>query len=251
MTEPKTIIVTGAGRGIGAAIAELAGARGWRVCVNYNSSAEKAAKVVENIRSAGGEAFSFKANMGVEADILSLYRAVEEKWGTLDAIVNNVGIDHEDFIIDADWDDYLKVFNVNVFGLMLSCREGIRRMSTNNGGRGGSIVNIGSLSSRTGGLPKDVIYAASKAAVDSFTHGIAKEVGKLGVRVNCVRPSVIETDIFASNEFGLDAAKTLAREQAPLQRIGQPMEVAYMAMFLASDEASYCTGMCYDVSGGR
>lgn len=251
MAERKTIIVTGAGRGIGASIAELAGARGWRVCVNYNSSARRAEEVADRIRRSGGEAFCVKADMGVEADILALYAAVDEKWGQLDAVANNVGIDHEDLIVDAEWASYLKVFNVNVFGLMLSCREAIRRMATDRGGRGGSIVNVGSLSSRTGGLPKDVIYAASKGAVDSFTHGVAREVGKLGVRVNCVRPSVIETDIFAGNEFGLENAKALARDQSPLLRIGQPEEVAAMVMFLASDEASYCTGMCYDVSGGR
>lgn len=251
MTERKTIIVTGAARGIGASIAELAGARGWRVCVNYNSSAQKAAAVADRIARAGGEAICVKANMGVEADIMSLYAAVDAKWGPPDAVVNNAGIDHEDLIADADWDDYLKVFNVNVFGLMFSCREAIRRMSADKGGKGGAIVNVGSLSSRTGGLPKDVIYAASKGAVDSFTHGVAKEIGKHGVRINCVRPSVIETDIFAGNEFGLENAKALAKSQSPLQRIGQPSEVAAMVMFLASDEASYCTGMCYDVSGGR
>ena len=124
-------------------------------------------------------------------------------------------------------------------------------MSKARGGRGGAIVNIGSVSARTGGLPRDVIYTASKGAVDSLTLGLAKEVGPQGVRVNCVRPGLTETDIFSGNAFGLEEVKEMARRQVPLQRMGQPEEVAAMAVFLASDDASYCTGMCYDVSGGR
>ncbi|MEE2981465.1 MAG: SDR family NAD(P)-dependent oxidoreductase, partial [Pseudomonadota bacterium] len=134
MSQPHTMIVTGASRGIGAATATLAGRRGWRVCVNYSASPEKAAEVVAAIEAADGEAFSHRANMGLEAGILELYRAVDERWGQPDAVVNNAGIDHESTIADAEWDNYLKVFNVNILGLMLSCREAVRRMSTSRGG---------------------------------------------------------------------------------------------------------------------
>ena len=247
----KTVIITGASRGIGAATAKLAGERGWRVCVNYNSSPDKADEVVNAINSGGGEAFAVQANAGVESDILALFQAVDERWGSVDAVINNAGIDHEATFADTTWDDYLKVFNVNTLGLMVSCREAVKRMSTAHGGKGGSIVNIGSISARTGGLPGDVIYTATKGAVDSLTLGLAKEVGPEGVRVNCVRPGVIETDIFAGNEFGLEQVKEMIKKLAPLQRVGQPNEVAEMAVWLISDEASYCTGMCYDVSGGR
>jgi NAD(P)-dependent dehydrogenase (short-subunit alcohol dehydrogenase family) len=247
----KTIIVTGASRGIGAATAIRAGRNGWRVCVNYNSSPDRADAVAQAVEDAGGEAFTFKASQGVESELVAMFEAVDKRWGPIDALCNNAGIDHEVAIADSTWEQYLKVFNVNILGLMASCREGVRRMSTVQGGKGGSIVNIGSISARTGGLPKDVIYTASKGAVDSFTLGLAKAVGGEGVRVNCLRPGVIETDIFSGNEFGLEQVKELAKKLAPLGRIGQPEEIANLAVWLMSDEASYCTGMCYDVSGGR
>jgi len=247
----KTIIVTGASRGIGAAIATGAGARNWRVCVNYNASPAKAEVVVRAVEAAGGEAFAFKASQGDEAELMALYEAVDKRWGTLDGVCNNAGIDHEAVFADTTWQNYLEVFNVNILGLMASCREAVKRMSTERGGRGGSIVNIGSISARTGGLPGDVIYTATKGAVDSFTLGLAKEVGPEGIRVTCVRPGVIETDIFSGNAFGLDRVKELAQKNSPLQRIGQPHEVADMVLFLLSDQASFCTGMTYDVNGGR
>ena len=247
----KTVIITGASRGIGAATAKLAGERGWRVCVNYNRSPEKADEVVNAINSSGGEAFAVQGNAGLESDILALYKAVDDRWGAVDAVINNAGVDHEATFADTTWENYLKVFNVNILGLMVSCREAVKRMSSAHGGKGGSIVNIGSISARTGGLPGDVIYTATKGAVDSLTMGLAKEVGPEGVRVNCVRPGVIETDIFAGNEFGVEQVEEMIKKLAPLQRVGQPIEVAGMAVWLISDEASYCTGMCYDVSGGR
>lgn len=247
----RTVIVTGASRGIGAAIARRAGAMGWRVCVNYNASAARAEEVAAAVAGAGGEAMTFKASQGIEGEIAALYRAVDDRWGAPDAVVNNAAIDCEADFAESRWADYLKVFEVNILGLMASCREAVRRMSKARGGRGGAIVNIGSVSARTGGLPRDVIYTASKGAVDSLTLGLAKEVGPQGVRVNCVRPGLTETDIFSGNAFGLEEVKEMARRQVPLQRMGQPEEVAAMAVFLASDDASYCTGMCYDVSGGR
>ncbi len=247
----KTIIVTGASRGIGAAVASAAGARGWRVCVNYNSSPDKADDVARAVEAAGGEAFTFKASQGVESELMAMYEAVDRRWGALDGVCNNAGIDHEAEFADTTWENYLKVFDINILGLMASSREAVRRMSTKRGGSGGSIVNIGSISARTGGLPGDVIYTATKGAVDSFTLGLAKEVGPEGIRVTCVRPGVIATDIFSGNEFGLEQVEALIKKNAPLQRIGQPNEVAAMVVFLLSDEASYCTGMTYDVSGGR
>jgi len=207
--------------------------------------------VAKAVEKAGGSAMTFKASQGVESELVAMFQAVDAKWGAPDAVINNAGIDHEADFADTTWANYLKVFDVNILGLMASCREAVLRMSTKRGGKGGSIVNVGSISARTGGLPGDVIYTASKGAVDSFTLALAKEVGPQGIRVTCVRPGVIETDIFNGNAFGLDRVKELARTNSPLQRIGQPDEVAAMAIFLASDEASFCTGMCYDVNGGR
>jgi len=245
------LIVTGASRGIGAAIARMAGHGGWQVCVNYRGSPGKAAEVVADIEAAGGKAFAYRADAGCEDEIVAMYAAMDERFGRVDAVINNAGIDHETTIAESSWADYIKVFNVNVFGLMVSCREAVRRMSIANGGKGGAVVNIGSISSRTGGLPKDVIYTASKGAVDAFTHGLAKEAGPQGVRVTCVRPGVIETDIFEGNEYGLAQVKEMVKTAAPLGRIGQAEEVAHLALWLASEEASYCTATCYDVSGGR
>ena len=212
----KTVIVTGASRGIGAAIARAAGARGWRVCVNYNGSPDKAEAVLPrpSRRPAARRSPSRRARAS-RSELVAMYEAVDERWGALDGVCNNAGIDHEAVFADTTWDSYLKVFNVNILGLMASCREAVRRMSTARGGKGGSIVNIGSISARTGGLPGDVIYTATKGAVDSFTLGLAKEVGPEGMRVTCVRPGVIETDIFSGNEFGLERVKELAKTLAP------------------------------------
>jgi NAD(P)-dependent dehydrogenase (short-subunit alcohol dehydrogenase family) len=247
----RILLVTGASRGIGAATAKLAGARGWRVCVNYNRSPVRAEEVVKRIEESGGEAFACQGNAGNEGDIVRVYEAIDKRFGPVTAVVNNAAIDHEANFADTRWEHYVKVFDVNILGLMASAREAVRRMSTASGGKGGAILNIGSISARTGGLPGDVIYTATKGAVDAFTLGLAKEVGPQGIRVNCLRPGVIETDIFAGNAYGLEQVKEMVKKTAPLQRIGQPEEIAALAVWLISEEASYCAGMCYDVSGGR
>ena len=244
------MIVTGAGRGIGAAIARMAGAKGWDVAVNYGRAKDKAEAVAAAVRSAGRTAIAVKADVANEADIVAMFERVDKELGPVDALVNNAGIDYECLVADIERPGIERVLGVNVIGLMLCSREAVRRMSTARGGRGGAIVHIGSVSARTGGLPKDCVYTASKGAVDAFTHALSNEVASEGVRVACVRPGLIQTEIFDTN-LGLEQVKELARRDVPLGRIGQPEEIAAMACWLCSPEASYVSGFVYDVSGGR
>jgi NAD(P)-dependent dehydrogenase (short-subunit alcohol dehydrogenase family) len=244
------MIVTGAGRGIGAAIARMAGERGWAVAVNYSRAKEKAEAVADGIRAKGAEAIAVKADVAREDEVVAMFRRVDSELGPVDALVNNAGIDYETLIADAEVAGINRVFGVNVVGLMVCSREAVRRMSTARGGKGGVIVNIGSVSARTGGLPKDAVYTASKGAVDAFTHALSNEAAREGVRVFCVRPGLTQTEIFDTN-LGLEHVKDLARKNVPLGRIGQPEEVAAAALWLCSPEASYVSGFTLDVSGGR
>jgi NAD(P)-dependent dehydrogenase (short-subunit alcohol dehydrogenase family) len=170
--------------------------------------------------------------------------------GPIDALVNNAGIDYERLVTDVERAGVERVFGVNVIGLILCCREAVRRMSRDHGGRGGTIVNVSSVAARTGGLPKDAVYTASKGAVDTFTRALSIEVAGQGVRVCAVRPGLTLTEIFEST-LGQEGASELARRAVPMGRIGQPEEVAAMVLWLYSPEASYVTGFTYDVSGGR
>ncbi len=188
--------------------------------------------------------------MSREEDIVSMFRAVDRELGPIDALVNNAGIDYERLVADVDRAGVERVFGVNVIGLILCCREAVRRMSRDHGGRGGAIVNVSSVAARTGGLPKDVVYTASKGAVDAFTRGLSNEVAGQGVRVCAVRPGLTLTEIFEST-LGQEGATELARRAVPMGRIGRPDEVAAMVLWLCSSEASYVTGFTYDVSGGR
>lgn len=244
------LVVTGGSRGIGAAIAKLAATKGYDVCVNYLRARERADEVAAAVRAKGRRALVVQADIARENDIVAMFRAVDRELGPIDALVNNAGIDYERLVADVELAGVERVFDVNVIGLILCCREAVRRMSRDHGGRGGTIVNISSVAARTGGLPKDAVYTASKGAVDAFTRGLSNEVAGQGVRVCAVRPGLTLTDIFEST-LGQEGVTDLARRAVPMGRIGQPAEVAAMVLWLCSPEASYVTGFTYDVSGGR
>ena len=246
----SVLLVTGGSRGIGAAIAKAAAKKGYDVCVNYVRARDRADQVAAAVRAEGRRALVVQADVSREPDITAMFRAVDQDLGPIDALVNNAGIDYERLVADVELAGIERVFGTNIIGLILCCREAVRRMSRDRGGRGGTIVNISSVSARTGGLPKDVVYTASKGAVDAFTRGLSNEVAGQGVRVCAVRPGLTLTEIFEST-LGEEGVTELARRAVPMGRIGQPEEVAAMVLWLCSPEASYVTGFTYDVSGGR
>ncbi|MGZ5041052.1 MAG: SDR family oxidoreductase [Usitatibacter sp.] len=244
------MIVTGGGRGIGAATARLAAQRGYAVCVNYLRRREAADAVVAEITGAGGRAVAIAGDVSREADVVRLFDTAQEKLGALTALVNNAGILERQMRLDEmDAERFERVLATNVTGALLCAREAVRRMSTRHGGKGGGIVNVGSMASKLGSPGEYVDYAASKGAIDSLTIGLAKEVAAEGIRVNAVRPGVIYTEIHAS---GGEAGRVdRVKSAVPMQRGGQPEEVARAILWLLSDESSYSTGTFIDVSGGR
>ncbi len=244
------LVVTGASRGIGAAVARIGAQRGWKVAVNYNRSAAAAEALVAEITAAGGTAVAIGADVSDSDEATRLFREVDERLGRCTGLVNNAGVIGGVARIDeADPARFLPLFATNVFSYLYCAREAVRRMSTRHGGPGGAIVNISSAAARTGGLPGEVPYAATKGAVDSFTTGLAKEVGTEGVRVVGVRPGLIVTDIH-DNHGGQETLDRLA-PTVPIGRTGSAAEVAEAVLFLLSDKASYMTGATIDVSGGR
>jgi NAD(P)-dependent dehydrogenase (short-subunit alcohol dehydrogenase family) len=246
----KTILITGASRGIGAATAILAAQRGYRVAVNYRANAQAARDVVETITREGGQAVAFQADVSVESEVLALFAAVERELGAINALVNNAGTLEPQMRLDEmEVDRLLRVVNSNLVSCFLCCREAVRRMSTKHGGQGGAIVNVSSVASRTGSPREYVDYAASKGAVDSLTIGLAHEVAAEGVRVNAVRPGFIATDIHASG--GEPGRIERLTPVIPMQRGGAPEEVANAILWLLSDEASYTTGGFIDIAGGK
>jgi NAD(P)-dependent dehydrogenase (short-subunit alcohol dehydrogenase family) len=245
-----TLIVTGASRGIGAAIAKLAGARGFRVAVNFASSQAEAGEVVDDIVSAGGRAIAIGADIGSEPDIVRLFETAERELGPIQGLVNNAGVTGGFARVETVTAQALaKTFAVNVVGAILCAREAVRRMSTRNGGTGGAIVNVSSLAARTGAAGEWVHYAASKGAMDSFTIGLAREVASEGIRVNAVAPGLIATGLHAAN----GAPDRLDRLAAsiPMNRPGTAAEVAEGVLWLLSPAASYTTGSILDIGGGR
>jgi NAD(P)-dependent dehydrogenase (short-subunit alcohol dehydrogenase family) len=243
----KVMLVTGGSRGIGAAVARLAGAAGYAVAVNYVRNAEAAGKVVDGIASAGGKAVALQADVGDDAQVKRLFAEVDAKLGPLDVLVNNAGILGKRRLEDMDEATLEAMFRANVFSLYFCSREAVRRMSTKHGGRGGAIVNLSSVASRLGGLAGGTHYAATKGAVDTFTLALAKEVGAEGIRVNALRPGLIDTEMHEVHG-GIDPSLAQA---VPLGRAGQAEEVARAVLWLASGDSSYVHGAILDVSGGR
>ena len=245
----RIVLITGASRGIGAATARLAARRGYDVCVNYRRDWAAAEGVVAAVEDAGRRAVSVQADVSVEADVVRLFDTCDRALGPLAALVNNAGVLETQTRLDAmDAGRIGRIFATNVTGAFLCAREAVRRLSSRHGGSGGAIVNVSSGASRLGSPGEYIDYAASKGAVDTMTIGLAREVANEGIRVNAVRAGFIATDIHAS---GGDPNR-LARvaPQIPLKRAGTPDEVAAAILWLLSDEASYTTGSCLDVTGG-
>jgi NAD(P)-dependent dehydrogenase (short-subunit alcohol dehydrogenase family) len=246
----KVLLVTGGSRGIGAATALLAAQQGWSVAVNYTANSLAADEVVRQIRAAGGQAISIQADVADEAQVLRMFEHIDAKMGRLQGLVNNAGVVDMTARVDemsvARWK---RMFDINVIGSLICAREAVRRMSTRHGGAGGSIVNVSSAAARLGAPGQYVDYAAAKGAIDAFTIGLAKEVAAEGIRVNAVRPGLIETEIHASG--GLPNRVKDLQHLVPAQRGGSAEEVAEAIVWLLSDSASYTTMSFLDVSGGR
>jgi NAD(P)-dependent dehydrogenase (short-subunit alcohol dehydrogenase family) len=244
------VLITGGSRGIGAAAARMAAARGYAIAINYLHRADTAEALVRELRDSGATAISLQGDVSREPDVLRMFREVDTRLGPLTALVNNAGILEQQMRLDAMTPErWTRVLATNVVGSFLCAREAVRRMSTRHGGRGGAIVNVSSVASVLGGANEYVDYAASKGAVDSMTVGLAREIATEGVRVNCVRPGPIRTEIHASG--GEPNRVERVKAAIPMQRGGEPEEVAAAIMWLLSDEASYITGTIVDVSGGR
>jgi NAD(P)-dependent dehydrogenase (short-subunit alcohol dehydrogenase family) len=243
----KILVVTGGSRGIGAQTARLAAERGYAVAVNYRENRDAAQSLV---RELGGKAIAVQGDVASEADVVRLFETVDRALGRVTALVNNAGIvDRGTRVADMTAARIARMFAINVTGSFLCAREAVKRMSTRLGGAGGAIVNLSSIAARLGGAGEYVDYAASKGAIDTFTVGLAKELGPEGIRVNAVRPGIIRTEIHVAS--GDPARVERIGATAPLQRAGEADEVARAILWLLSDEASYTTGALVDVSGGR
>ena len=250
MHTEKNLLITGASRGIGAATAVLAASQGWAVAVNYASNAAAAQAVVQQITQSGGKAIAVQADVSKEAEVLRMFAVVDAALGRITGLVNNAGVVDQKSRVDAMTVARLeRMWASNITSSFVCAREAVKRMSTLHGGRGGSIVNLSSAAARIGSPGQYVDYAASKAAIDAFTLGLAKEVAAEGIRVNAVRPGIIDTDIHASG--GLPNRVRDLAPSVPMLRAGTAHEVAQAIVWLLSDAASYTTGSIVDVAGGR
>lgn len=244
------VIVTGGGRGIGAATAKLAAARGYAVCLNYLRDRTAAEEVVRHITDRNGQAIAIQADVSSEADVLALFLQVDSRLGRVSALVNNAATLERQARLDSmDISRMERIFAVNVVGSMVCAREAVKRMSTRHGGHGGAVVNVSSGAAKYGSPGEYVDYAASKGAIETFTVGLAGEVAEEGIRVNAVRPGFIYTGLHAKG--GEPERVERVKASVPMQRGGQPEEVASAILWLLSQEASYVTGTIVDVSGGR
>ena len=249
MESERLLLVTGAGRGIGAATALRAAAQGYFVCVNFRQDVDAAAAVVDEIRQRGGTGVAMQGDVGQEKHVARLFEAIDAQSGNLAGVVNNAGeLAPASRLEDMESARWESVFRTNVLGTMLCTREAIKRMSRRHGGAGGAIVNVSSAASRTGSPNEYVDYAASKGAVDTFTIGIARETAQDGIRVNAVRPGFIRTGIHSAG--GDPRRIERFRDTLPMRRGGDPTEVAAAILWLLSEEASYVTGAFIDMAGG-
>lgn len=245
----KVLLVTGGGRGIGASVCRLAAKAGYRLAINYASNDDAANELVDEIR-ADGEAVAIKGDVGSEADVLAMFEAVDRTYGRLDALVNNAGVvDRKARLDEMSAARVERMFRINVIGSLLCAREAVKRMSTLHGGSGGAIVNLSSVAATAGSPGEYVDYAAAKGAINTFTIGLAREVATEGIRVNCVSPGIVDTEIHASG--GQPDRIAAFRGMIPMKREGRPDEIAYAVLWLLSGEASYTTGAILNVSGGR
>lgn len=243
-------LITGSSRGIGAATAVLAASRGYAVCVNYRSNASAAEDVVNQITAKGGRAIAVQADVAIEADVTRMFERCDQQLGRLSALVNNAGIlETQSRVEDMDSGRLQRILATNVTGAFMCAREAVKRMSTKHGGAGGAIVNLSSRAAVLGSPNEYVDYAASKAAVDTLTIGLAQEVAAEGIRVNAIRAGIIYTDIHASG--GEPGRVDRMKANVPMRRGGRADEVANAILWLLSEEASYTTGSFLDVSGGR
>ena len=246
----KVIVITGGGRGIGAATAVLAAQQGFKVCINYQADEQSALQVLEQVRALGVQAIAVRADVSIEDEVIGLFQRVDSELGRVTALVNNAGtVGHKSRLDEMSEFRIQKIMKTNVMGPILCAKHAVLRMSPRHGGQGGSIVNVSSVAARLGSPGEYVDYAASKGALDTFTIGLSKEVAGEGIRVNAVRPGLIETEIHASGGMP-DRAAQLA-PSVPMKRTGSAEEVANAIVWLLSDEASYTTMALLDVSGGR
>ena len=246
----KVLLVTGGSRGIGAAVALLAAKQGYAVAINFNGNEVAANTVAKQIRDAGGTAMCVQADVSDEAAVLNMFARIDAELGRLTALVNNAGVVDMPSRVDAMSVARLRrMFDINVLGSFICAREAVLRMSTRHGGAGGCIVNLSSAAARLGSPGQYVDYAAAKGAIDTFTMGLAKEVAAEGIRVNAVRPGIIDTDIHASG--GIPDRVAQMTPLVPMQRAGSAKEVAEAVVWLLSDASSYTTGSVIDVTGGR
>ena len=246
----KVVLITGASRGIGAETARLAAERGYALCLNYHNNRDAAENLCESLQGDGCHAITCQADVGNESEVMAMFQAIDREFGRLDGLVNNAGVlKQQSDVVDMSRERWQRILDINVIGSFLCAREAVKRMSTRNGGNGGSIVNLSSRAADLGAAHEYVDYAAAKGAVDAFTLGLAREVGDQGIRVNAVKPGLIYTDIHAA---GGEAGRVdRLKSGVPMQRGGYPAEVAESILWLLSDAASYTSASFIEVSGGR
>ena len=247
----KILLITGGSDGIGASTAYLASEKDYTVCINYNQNKVAADKIVNDIKSKGGQAFAFQADVSDERQVETLFDAIDKQAGNITALVNNAGIivEPQQKLSQMSAKRLQKIFSVNVIGSFLCAREAIKRMSPNNNGSGGVIINVSSMASQHGSPFEYIDYASTKGALDTMTVGLSKEVAEENIRVNAVRPGIIKTEIH--RKAGDANRPERLKDLIPMKRAGEPEEVAKTILWLLSDEASYITGALVNVSGGR